>query len=367
MAWTLLLSITAFSLSLVGTFLVRSGVLTSVHAFAVDPERGLTILVFLLLVIGGALTMFAIRAPSLERDKHPGFVSRESALLLNNIFLAVAMLTVLMGTLYPLIIDGLNLGKLSVGAPYFNTVFVPLMMPLFFMMGLGVHLHWRKDSLLRVLSQLKLVGVLSLLLPGLLLFTLENHVSYTVWFGLSMAFWIIFSTLKVLWERLQGRAGKSLGQAFLGMVTAHLGVAATVIGVSVSTGYGFQEDLKMAPGSSTQLAGFQITFLSESSLHGPNYHGSRAHFQINKASHQKDIYPEKRIYDIGQMPMTESAIDVTPFRDIYIALGEPLDKEAWSVRLYYKPFVRWIWGGGFLILLGGLLALSDRRYYRLQR
>ena len=362
-AWTLLLAISAFSLSLIGTFLVRSGVLTSVHAFAVDPQRGLYILVFLLVVIGGSLLLFALRAQSLQRQINPDPVSRESALLLNNVFLAVIMLTVLMGTVYPLLIDGLGLGKLSVGAPYFNAVFIPLMIPVLILMGLGVHLNWQRDNLKKVFSKLSIIGLLSLILPIVILLVLGRAVNGSIFLGLALAFWVILSTFKALWIRIKQRGITAISQSFWGMVVAHCGVAATVLGITISSGYGIQDDVKMSPGNTTTLAGFEIKFVSESGLNESNYHGSRAHFQIVSTNRHKDIYPEKRIYNVGKMAMTDSAIDVTPFRDIYIALGEPLDEDAWSVRLYYKPFVRWIWGGGFLILIGGLLALTDRRYY----
>lgn len=362
-AWTLLLAITAFSLSLIGTFLVRSGVLTSVHAFAVDPQRGLYILIFLLVVIGGSLLLFATRAHSLHRRDNPAAISRESALLLNNVFLTVAMLTVLMGTVYPLLIDGLGLGKLSVGAPYFNAVFIPLMIPLLLLMGLGIHLKWQRDSFKKIFAKLNWVMVLSIGVPILALATLVKKIDGSVLLGLILAFWVILSTFKAVLNRVMQRGLHGMTQPFLGMVIAHCGVAATVIGIAVSTGYGIQDDVKMAPGESTMLAGYQIKFANESALVGANYHGSRAHFQIIRDGKQVDIYPEKRVYDIGKMAMTESAIDVTPYRDIYIALGEALDEDAWGVRLYFKPFVRWIWGGGFLILAGGLVALADPRYY----
>ncbi|MDP1603941.1 MAG: heme lyase CcmF/NrfE family subunit [Legionella sp.] len=363
MAWTLLLAISAFSLSLVGTFLVRSGVLTSVHAFAVDPERGAYILGFLLVVIGGSLVLFALRAHSLQSQENPAPLSRESALLLNNVFLAVIMLTVLMGTVYPLLIDGLGLGKLSVGAPYFNSVFVPLMIPLLILMGVGVHLNWQRDNLQKISARLAPVLIMSIIVPLFLLFTLTDHINIYTLLGLTLATWVILSTVKLVHMRAKLRGFRSLGQAFWGMVAAHVGVAVTVIGVAVSTGYGIQDDVKMVPGESAKLAGYSITFLSESPLVGPNYQGTQARFIIKKGSSVSVIFPEKRIYNVGKMAMTDSAIDVNPFRDIYIALGEPLGESAWAVRLYFKPFVRWIWGGGFLILLGGLLALSDRRYF----
>ena len=366
-AWTVLLAIGTFSLSLIGTFLVRSGVLTSVHAFAVDPERGLYILMFLLVVIGGSLLLFALRAESLQNPEKPELMSRESALLLNNVFLAVAMLTVLMGTLYPLLIDGLNLGKLSVGAPYFNAVFVPLMLPLFLLMGIGIHLQWRLDNLKRLKKTLSRLMIICLLTPLILLLLMTSEVKASVYLGLVFAFWIILNTATVLWVRLKQNGTKSIGQAFGGMILAHAGVAFVIIGIAVSSGYGQEDDVRMSPGNSAKLAHYRIDFVGESALSGANYHGTRAEFTVLSKGRQKTIYPEKRIYDVGRMAMTESAIDVTPFRDIYIALGEPLDDKAWSVRLYYKPLVRWIWGGGFSILLGGLLALTDRRYYRKRR
>ncbi len=361
--WTLLLSITAFSLSLVGTFLVRSGVLTSVHAFAVDPERGLYILLFLFMVIGGSLTLFAFRAQTLNHQTFPAVISRESALLLNNVLLVVTMLTVLMGTIYPLLIDGLGLGKLSVGAPYFNTVFIPLMVPFFLLMGLGIHVRWQRDQLKFVLVKLRWIIGLAFIVPMLGLFVLKQTFSFSVYLGLWLACWILFSSIKLIKERAQQRGLSQLSQVFWGMIIAHCGVAISILGVAVSSGYGLQDDVKLAPGEQTTLAGYSIQFVEENELSGPNYTGTQARFAIKHGRKISVIYPEKRIYTAGQMPMTESAIDVTPFRDLYIALGEPLDDKAWSVRIYYKPFVRWIWAGGFFILFGGFLALADRRYY----
>lgn len=365
MAWTLLLAITSFSLSLVGTFLVRSGVLTSVHAFAVDPQRGSYILGFLIVVVGGSLLLFALRAQTLQKQENPRPISRESALLLNNVLLVVIMLTVLMGTVYPLLIDSLGLGKLSVGAPYFNSVFIPLMIPLLIIMGLGVHLNWQRDQLIRLSRRLLPLIIGSIILPLLLLLSFTNYVNYYTLLGLILAFWIVLSTFLLVFLRYQQQGISGLGQAFLGMVFAHCGVAITVIGIAVSTGYGVQNDVRMVPGEKIILSGYAIKFLGESALQGPNYKGTQAHFSIEKNDKEiAIIHPEKRIYAIGKMVMTDSAIDVNPIRDIYIALGEPLDKEAWSVRIYYKPFIRWIWMGGFFILLGGLLALVDKRYYQ---
>ncbi len=363
-AWTMLLAIAAFSLSLIGTFLVRSGVLTSVHAFAVDPQRGLYILGFLFVVIGGSLFLFTLRAQTLQTHQNPSPLSRESALLLNNVFLVVAMMTILMGTVYPLLIDGLGLGKLSVGAPYFNTVFIPLMLPMLAVMGFGIHLRWNKNNGLALLKNLGWVMLLSLISPLFLMFLMGSSFNLTVYFGLAMAFWVLLSTGKALIHRIRARGSLSaVSQAYWGMIIAHCGVAVTVMGIAVSSGYGIQDDVEMAPGSQVELAGYTIQFMNEKALNGPNYSGTRAEFSIRHRQHKALIYPEKRLYSVGKMPMTESAIDVNPFRDIYVALGEPLGDASWSVRVYYKPLVRWIWGGGFLMLTGGLFALVDRRYF----
>lgn len=364
-AWTLLLAITGFSLSLVGTFLVRSGVLTSVHAFAVDPLRGMTILMYLVCVIGGALFLFAWRGQNLSQPEAPNLVSKESAMLLNNVFLVVMMLTVLLGTVYPLIIDGLGLGKLSVGAPYFNKVFAILMIPFLILMALGLHIHWQKDTISQVMSKLKWVTLLSLVCPLLGLLCVRKPLYPMTCLGLILAFWVLFSTLERVRQRLlRLQSGKKISAAFLAVVVGHMGFAITALGVIISNTYGLEEDMRMAPGEHSAFAGYDIQFLQESPLSGPNYHGTRASFQITKGRHQKVIFPEKRIYDIGKMPMTESAIDVNPFSDLYIAMGEPLDTTAWSIRLYYKPFVRWIWVGGFLMFLGGCFGCSDKRFYR---
>lgn len=363
-AWTMLLAITAFSLSLIGTFLVRSGVLTSVHAFAVDPERGLFILGFLIVVIGGSLLLFLLRSQTLQTQSSPSPVSRESALLLNNVFLVVIMLTVLMGTLYPLLVDGLGLGKLSVGAPYFNAVFVPLMMPMLVLMGIGIHVRWDNDSWQTLFAKLNKQLMFSVLLPVVLLLGAQKEFILSAYFGLVLAIWIILSSQMALSKRIKERGWAGVGQAYWGMLIAHCGVAVAVIGVAISTAYGIQDDVKMAPHDTIKIAGYTIQFNSESALRGPNYTGTRAHFTIDYQGKSKQIAPEKRLYTVGQMAMTDAAIDVSPFRDIYLALGEPLAQGAWSVRVYYKPFVRWIWSGGFMILLGGLLALTDRRYYK---
>ena len=357
--WTLLLAIMSFSLSLIGTFLVRSGVLTSVHAFAVDPARGMFILLFLFIIIGGSLLLFAIRAHQLPRKAAVGIFSRDNALFLNNVFLFVAMLTILMGTLYPLIIDGLGLGKLSVGAPYFNMVFVPLMIPLLVLMGFGIHIRWQNDNVKRVMRLLFWIILISVSVPLVLVGTHEFNVG--IFLGVFLAVWVTLSTLFLCYQRIKNRGLWKIGFGFLGMLLAHIGVAISVIGMTISSGYGLHQDLKMAPGDVTQFAGFKIQFVREMLLKGPNYHGTRAKFAITSGNDTSVIYPEKRIYAAGNMAMTDSAIDVTPFRDVYVALGEPLGETSWSVRIYYKPLVRWIWAGGVWMFVGGICAMLALR------
>ena len=237
------------------------------------------------------------------------------------------------------------------------------MIPLLLFMGVGVSLRWQTDKLRRVMKYLVPIMIISLALSSILLKLCLGHIEGYPLSGLTLGLWIISGTMYLAIRRTLTRGVLSLSQAFWGMLLSHSGVAITVIGVSVSTGYGIQEDVKMSPGESFMLAGYKVTFLKELPLKGPNYEGTRASFRVVKGSHSKVIYPEKRFYNVTKMPMTDSAIDVSPFRDVYIALGEPLDDDSWSVRLYLKPLVRWIWAGGFFIFLGGLLGLTDRRYF----
>ena len=360
-AWTVLLAISAFSLSLIGTFLVRSGVLTSVHAFAVDPARGLYILVFLLVVIGGSLVLFACRAESLKAKESPYPVSREGGLLLNNVFLSVAMLTVLLGTVYPLLIDALGLGKLSVGAPYFNTVFVPLMMPVLVLMGLGVNSRWKHDDWKRLAPPLKYAFLLSLLSPGLVFLWMKQPIQPLIFLGLGLAAWVILSTFKSLKTRITQYGFKHIGLRFWGMVFAHIGIAVTVLGITVSSGFGTDMDLSLAPGETVNWAGYHVQLLNTSDMYGSNYKGTRVCFKLEKKAWRTKICPEKRIYNVSNMVMSEAGIHANVFRDIYAALGEPLKRDAWSLRLSFKPGVRWIWAGGFLIAFGGFLSLIHRR------
>jgi cytochrome c-type biogenesis protein CcmF len=373
-AWTVLLAICAFSLSLLGTFLVRSGVLTSVHAFATDPRRGVFILAFLILVIGGSLTLFALRAPKVGAGGRFDVVSRESALLANNVMLLVACGSVLLGTLYPLFLDALKLGKISVGPPYFNSVFVPVMTPLVFMMGIGPLARWKQASLPEMAQRLKWAAVVAIATALLLPLTAaEYHIGVS--FGLLLALWIAASTVVIVRERIRGARSGVIAQlarqprGWWGMIVAHLGVAVFITGATLVTGYQAERDVKMNVGDTLNVGGYTFKFEGVTDRMGPNYRAARGIVGVSRnGEHEMTLFPEKRNYFSNQMPMTEAAISTGITGDIYVSLGEPIDGGAWSVRVYRKPFVTWIWGGCVLMALGGVLAISDRRYrYSTQR
>jgi cytochrome c-type biogenesis protein CcmF len=363
-AWTVLLAISAFSLSLLGTFLVRSGVLTSVHAFATDPERGIFILVFLALVIGGSLALFGWRAGAVGFAGPFDRFSRESLLLANNVLLAVATGSVMLGTLYPLALDALGLGKISVGPPYFDAVFVPLMAPLVLLMAVGPLARWKSASLGDVARRLR-APALTGCAAALLLPFAAGRFSVGAAFGLFLAAWVFTATAVLLLQQAQhgvaplGRAGRS----FWGMVLAHAGVAVFVVGVTMVNSYEQQRDVKMRIGDHVELAGWRFTLDALNEVPGPNYVALRGRFTVQREGQAAfTLAPEKRLYKVQQMPMTEAAIDTGFTRDLYVALGEAIDSDAWTVRVHVKPFVDWIWGGAFLMALGGLLAVGDRRY-----
>ncbi|HKV34596.1 MAG TPA: heme lyase CcmF/NrfE family subunit [Pyrinomonadaceae bacterium] len=369
-SWTVLLAIAAFSLSLLGTFLVRSGVLTSVHAFATDPKRGIFILAFLVFVIGGSLLLYAWRAKQVGLGSKFDVISRESLLLSNNVLLTVAAGSVLLGTLYPLIVDALGMGKLSVGPPYFNLVFVPLMAPAMFLMGIGPVARWKKADLPELAKRLRWAFVVSVLSAVTLPFVLGGW-KWLVSLGLLLAIWIVATVLVNLWERVRVTSGqlstfqklRTQSRSYYGMQVAHLGVAVFIVGVTMVTGYQSEQDVRMGTGDVVHAGGFQFQFNGVRDITGPNYVGARAEIIVSKNGVEKErMYPEKRNYTASGNVMTETAIDNGLFRDLYVSLGEPVGSGAWSVRVYYKPFVGWIWGGAVLMALGGGLALSDRRY-----
>ncbi len=370
-SWTVLLAIFAFSLSLLGTFLVRSGVLTSVHAFATDPKRGIFILSFLVIVIGASLLLFAWRAPKVGLGGSFGLVSRESMLLTNNVLLAVAAGSVMLGTLYPLFLDALGLGKISVGPPYFEAVFVPLMTPVAFLMAVGPFARWKQATLPDLALRLRWALAISIASAALFPFVMGAW-SPMVAFGLLLAFWVIFASVVSLVRRLQqgtdaarplGARLRALPLGFLGMLLAHVGVGVFIIGVTLVKGYEADKDLKMRPGDVAELGGYSFRFQGVSDVQGPNYTAARGTIEVSKNGRVvRTMTPEKRIYTVQRMPMTEAAIDTGLLRDLYVSLGEPLDAQTWIVQIRYKPFVDWIWGGCVLMALGGILAACDRRY-----
>ena len=367
-AWTVLLAICAFSLSLLGTFLVRSGVLTSVHAFATDPRRGVFILAFLVVVIGGSLLLFAWRASTVGRGGKFDVVSRESFLLANNVLLAVAALSVLLGTLYPLFLDALNLGKISVGPPYFDAVFAPLMAPAVFLMGVGPIARWKDAALPELVVRLRwalaISAITAIVLPLLL-----GNLTPMIGLGLFLAFWVFASSAELVYQRLRKSEGGLLAgiaassRSWWGMVIAHLGIAVFVLGVTVVKGFESEIAVKMHPGDVAHLAGYDFRFDGVESRNGPNYTASHGQIHVSKNGVLRTVLePEKRLYTVTNMPMSEAGISPHLIHDLYASLGEPLDGGAWSVRIYHKPLVEWIWFGCLMMAFGGLLAMSDKRY-----
>jgi len=370
--WTVLLAIIAFSLSLLGTFLVRSGVLTSVHAFATDPKRGIFILAFLALVIGAALALFAWRAPKVGLGGAFALISRESALLVNNVLLFVAAAAVLLGTLYPLFLDALGLGKISVGPPYFESVFVPLMAPAVFLMGIAPFARWKQDQPLDLARRLKWALAVAIASALLLPFTLGLWTPLLA-LGILLAVWVAVAGVVNVRERvLQLRASTSvpvstalrrLPRGYWGMLVAHFGVAVFIVGVTLVRGYEVEKDVRMGPGDTVAVGGYQFRLDGLKRIQGPNYDATRGVISVTRDERPvATLHPEKRFFTVQQMPMTEAAIDTGLTRDLYVSLGEPLQDGAWVVRVYYKPFVTWIWGGAFLMALGGIIAVTDRRY-----
>ena len=361
-AWSVLLAIGAFSLSLLGTFLVRSGVLTSVHAFASDPKRGVFILIFLAVVVGVSLTLFAWRAPKATLGGKMGLVSRESMLIANSVLLVVATGAVLLGTIYPLIVDALNLGKLSVGAPYFNAVFVPLMVPVVFLMVPGGIAHWREARWAQLGHDLRLPA-LAAVVAGVAIWTLTERGTWLTGMGMALATWVVVGLLIQIAIRLK-KPGR-IPLSFWGMHLAHLGIAVITVGITMVKSYEVERDVRMGLSDTVTIENYSFELTGVSDVDGPNYKALRGDIRVTKdGKYLEMLYPEKRKYFSSAMPMTEAGIDSGLFRDLYVSLGEPIEGERlqWSVRVYYKPFVSWLWYGAILMVLGGLLAVSDRRY-----
>ncbi|HEY6045289.1 MAG TPA: heme lyase CcmF/NrfE family subunit [Pyrinomonadaceae bacterium] len=369
-SWTVLLAIAAFSLSLLGTFLVRSGVLTSVHAFATDPKRGIFILAFLTAVIGGSLALYAWRAKQVGLGSRFELLSRESLLLTNNVLLAVAAGSVLLGTLYPLFIDALNLGKLSVGPPYFNSVFVPLMAPAMFLIGVGPIARWKQAKLPELAVRLRIAFALSVLTAIILPFVIGGW-HWRASLGLLLAVWIVITSLQNIFSRLRVSAGSSFfsrlaapSRSFYGMHLAHIGVAVFVAGVTVVTSYQTEKDVRMQIGDTVTAGSYEFRLDNISQLRGPNYEAVRADILVTKGGVPVGImHPEKRAFTASQNVTSETAIDRSIWRDLYLSLGDQVEGGgAWTVRVYHKPLINWIWGGALLMAIGGAFAVTDRRY-----
>ena len=365
--WTVLLSIFAFSLSLLGTFIVRSGVLTSVHSFAADPSRGAFILLLLAITIGGSLTLFAFRANQMSSPARFQLLSKETFLLVCNLLLSVAAATVLLGTLYPMLIDSLGLGKISVGPPYFNAIFVPLSLLTFVFMGMGPIIRWKKAKQGELKATLLLPAIVAVLLGFTVPFIAGGSFEIWVALGASAAIWILLATLKAAQKMATTASGaielSRLSRSQLGMLVAHLGVAVSVVGVAMVSHYDVEKSVRMGPGASQELSGYTFTYAGMKHLKGPNYTADQMSVEVTKNGELVTVLkPERRQYNVQVMSMSEVGIDWGIFRDLYITMGDPLNNTDYAVRLNYKPYVRWIWFGAIFMMIGGILAATDKRY-----
>ena len=367
-AWTVLLAIMAFSLCLLGTFLVRSGILVSVHAFASDPTRGLYILVYLIVVIGGSLGLYAVKGGQIRSRDNAERYSRETMLLLNNILLMTALAVVFLGTLLPLVHKQLGLGSISIGAPFFDQMFLIIMTPFALLLGVGPLVKWRRDQFSSIRTPV-VISVIVMVIAGFVLpFWLQDTLTVSSVLGTMMAVIIALLSLYELQQRVTHRSGffpglTKLSRSHWGMFLAHLGVAMTVWGIAFSQNYSVERDVRMNVGDSVEIAGYEYKFQGISNADGPNYAGGKAQVDILKnGKTEATLFAEKRFYTVSKMTMTEAAIDWGLTRDLYVALGESLGDGSWALRLYYKPFIRWIWLGGVFMALGGLLCMFDRRY-----
>jgi cytochrome c-type biogenesis protein CcmF len=364
-SWTVLLAIFTFSLSLLGTFLVRSGVLTSVHAFASDPERGVFILALLGLCVGGSLTVYALKAPTVSSAGKFKLLSREGFLLANNALLVIAALTILLGTLYPLIVDFISGEKLSVGSAWFNTMFVPLASALTALAGMGALSRWKVMSGKLLLTQISGAIIVAIIVAATFPLVYAGEMNFKVAFGLFVATVLIAITFSDIWRKSKGQLRRlpKLGKSYWGMVFAHLGVAIMVIGVTVVSNFSVEKALKMSPGEVATLSGYDFKFVQVGEQQGPNYVAQVGVFDITKNGEEvATLFAEKRRYKVKGSMMTEAAIDAGLFRDLYISMGEPLADGAWAMRLQVKAFMRWVWLGAIFMSFGGLLAILDKRY-----
>lgn len=367
-SWTLLLAIFAFSLSLLGTFLVRSGVLTSVHAFATDPTRGFFVLVLLAITVGGSLLLYALRAPSVKSESSFGLLSRETLLLANNIILVVVCLTVLLGTLYPLLVDALGMGKISVGPPYFNAFFIPFMSVLALLIGIGMMARWKNTKVSLLVSNLWYVAAIAIMVSVGIVLTFTDTFHWGAVLGTSLMLWLLLVSVRDIQNKLQHKSNKwqglrQLSRSYYAMLLAHIGVGVTVVGIAMVSIYNDARDIRMDTGDSVNMGGYTFVFKGMDKVRGPNYVSDRGTFDVYLGDKlYTTLQPEKRLYTAQKSVMTEAGIDAGFTRDLFIALGEPLNGSAWAVRIQYKPYVRWIWLGALFMAAGGLLAASDKRY-----
>jgi cytochrome c-type biogenesis protein CcmF len=369
-SWTVLLAISAFSLSLLGTFLVRSGVLVSVHSFASDPSRGLFILGLLVIVIGGSLLLYALRASQLKSVGRYEMFSREMMLMGNNVLLCAATIVVLLGTLLPLVHKELGMGTISIGAPFFNQMFTLLIVPFVLFMAIGPLSRWKKQAPSALRNQL-LIGAVLAVSAGILLNFTYDEATYMGMLGMVMSMWILIATVLEVRQRVVSNTRsepvlaslRKLTPSHWGMVLGHVGFAVTLIGITLVSNYEVERDVRMNAGDTVSIADYTVKFTGVKEIEGPNYSAERGIFDVYKnGEFVNHLEPEKRFYPVQRMSMTEAGIHTTLTRDLFVALGEPLSNGAWAVRLYYKPFVVWIWGGAVIMCLGGILSISDKRY-----
>ncbi len=367
-SWTALLAILAFSLSLLGTFLVRSGVLVSVHAFATDPARGLFILAFMAVVVGGALSLFAWRAPKLSVDAELNLFSREGLLLFNNVFLVAAAGAILLGTLFPLVLDALKLGKISVGPPYFNLVFLPMMVPLFVLVGFGAVVPWKRGRIGETWQRLKIPAVVAVAVAIVLPLALHGRATLLAVAGSLLGGWTIFAAVQDVWRRIRAKPAflsglASVPRAVWGMTLAHVGLGVWALGVAFVTSYGFEQDVRLLPKAAAAVGAYTFGFEGAQETKGANFIAQKGTVTVERGGEPvATLYPEKRFYPSQRNVLTESAVDAGLTRDLYVSLGEAFDDGSWSLRIYVKPMIRLVWLGGVLMFFGGGLAASDRRY-----
>lgn len=368
-AWTIMLAIFAFALSLLGTFLVRSGVITSVHSFAADPTRGLVILVILGIIVGGGLLIFAVRGWRLTVESQYQLISRESFLVINNVIILISTLVVLLGTLYPIIADSFNLGQVSVGPPYFNALFVPLAWLLLVAMGMGSNIRWKKDSR-PLLGAGMVIAFSSLLLAAIITYFVSPSDMLNIGVTLAVSFWVLLWMAVDFKDKTKNAPSffkglRQLRLSYWGQQTAHIGVIVAVIGVAFTSTLSVERDVALGENETMHVQGYDFEVKDFHEVRGSNFDGMQAQVEVTKEGRAvTTLYPEKRTYIISGMPMTEAAIDASLMRDVYVALGEPIaeDSNKWAVRIYVKPLVRWIWLGAIIMALGGLLSMLDSRY-----